>query len=229
MSRCTRSPVRRLRRTSEQASPRCGAVHRPVPASRAVPRLHRSPVRRDGRAARRAHRLSPATPRDRGVRHARRLAASVGHAEGARAARGPTPELPGRGARRACPGQSAGRPRLHRGPRPGRAARADLSARAFDRAAAAIGMPGLHPHELRHTAASLAIASGADVKVVQRDARPHVRGDDARPVRAPVRRPFGRRRRRVSTSPRGQLMCTRCVPDPKSWILTRSAGEATAQ
>jgi hypothetical protein len=29
-------------------------------------------------------------------------------------------------------------------------------------------MPGLHPHELRHTAASLAIASGADVKLVQR-------------------------------------------------------------
>jgi integrase len=31
-----------------------------------------------------------------------------------------------------------------------------------------IGMPGLHPHELRHTAASLAIAAGADVKVVQK-------------------------------------------------------------
>ena len=31
----------------------------------------------------------------------------------------------------------------------------------------AIGVPGLHPHELRHTAASSAIASGADVKVVQ--------------------------------------------------------------
>ena len=31
----------------------------------------------------------------------------------------------------------------------------------------AIGVPGLHLHELRHTAASLAIASGADVKVVQ--------------------------------------------------------------
>jgi integrase len=30
-----------------------------------------------------------------------------------------------------------------------------------------MGMPGLHPHELRHTAASLAIASGADVKLVQ--------------------------------------------------------------
>ncbi len=37
----------------------------------------------------------------------------------------------------------------------------------FDRAAAAIGMPGLHPHELRHTAAALAIAGGANVKVVQ--------------------------------------------------------------
>ena len=38
---------------------------------------------------------------------------------------------------------------------------------AFDAAAEAIGVPDLHPHELRHTAASLAIASGADVKVVQ--------------------------------------------------------------
>jgi site-specific recombinase XerD len=37
----------------------------------------------------------------------------------------------------------------------------------FDQAASAIALDGLHPHELRHTAASLAIASGADVKVVQ--------------------------------------------------------------
>ncbi|MBF4766610.1 site-specific integrase [Nocardioides agariphilus] len=37
----------------------------------------------------------------------------------------------------------------------------------FDAAAQAIGVPGLHPHELRHTAASLAIANGADVKVLQ--------------------------------------------------------------
>ena len=37
----------------------------------------------------------------------------------------------------------------------------------FDRAAAAAGVPGLTPHELRHTAASLAIASGATVKGVQ--------------------------------------------------------------
>ena len=33
--------------------------------------------------------------------------------------------------------------------------------RHFDRAAAAAGLEGLVPHELRHTAASLAIASGA--------------------------------------------------------------------
>lgn len=39
---------------------------------------------------------------------------------------------------------------------------------AFSAAARAIGVPDLHPHQLRHTAASLAIASGADVKVVQR-------------------------------------------------------------
>ena len=38
---------------------------------------------------------------------------------------------------------------------------------AFGAAARAIGVPDLHPHQLRHTAASLAIASGADVKVVQ--------------------------------------------------------------
>lgn len=38
---------------------------------------------------------------------------------------------------------------------------------AMDDAAAALGLGGLTPHELRHTAASLAIAAGADVKVVQ--------------------------------------------------------------
>jgi integrase len=38
----------------------------------------------------------------------------------------------------------------------------------FDRAATTIGQPGLTPHELRHTAASLAISSGANVKAVQR-------------------------------------------------------------
>lgn len=48
-----------------------------------------------------------------------------------------------------------------------------LRARVFQRAALTaaagrIGVPGFHPHEFRHTAASLAIAAGADVKVVQR-------------------------------------------------------------
>jgi integrase len=38
----------------------------------------------------------------------------------------------------------------------------------FDAAAAAIGQPGLTPHELRHTAASLAVSAGANVKAVQR-------------------------------------------------------------
>jgi integrase len=38
---------------------------------------------------------------------------------------------------------------------------------ALTEAAEALGIPGFHPHELRHSAASLAIASGADVKVVQ--------------------------------------------------------------
>jgi integrase len=54
------------------------------------------------------------------------------------------------------------------GVRSGTAMRAAIFRRAgFDKAAEAIGVPGLHPHELRHTAASLAIASGANVKVVQ--------------------------------------------------------------
>ncbi|PRW64640.1 tyrosine-type recombinase/integrase [Actinopolyspora mortivallis] len=37
----------------------------------------------------------------------------------------------------------------------------------FDAAVREVGPKGFHPHELRHTAASLAIASGADVKLVQ--------------------------------------------------------------
>ncbi len=38
----------------------------------------------------------------------------------------------------------------------------------FDSAAVSVGLPGLTPHELRHTAASLAVAAGANVKAVQR-------------------------------------------------------------
>lgn len=40
--------------------------------------------------------------------------------------------------------------------------------RVFKQGALAAGLGDMHPHELRHTAASLAIASGADVKAVQR-------------------------------------------------------------
>ena len=39
----------------------------------------------------------------------------------------------------------------------------------FDRAVVTSGVPeGFHPHELRHTAASLAVSAGANVKAVQR-------------------------------------------------------------
>jgi integrase len=38
----------------------------------------------------------------------------------------------------------------------------------FDPAAADVGLAGLTPHELRHTAASLAVSAGANVKAVQR-------------------------------------------------------------
>jgi integrase len=39
---------------------------------------------------------------------------------------------------------------------------------AYRRAVAAAGLTGLTPHDLRHTAASLTIASGASVKHIQR-------------------------------------------------------------
>ena len=38
----------------------------------------------------------------------------------------------------------------------------------FDRAAIVAGLDGLTPHELRHTAASLAVSAGANVKSIQR-------------------------------------------------------------
>ena len=40
--------------------------------------------------------------------------------------------------------------------------------RIFDPAATAAGLEDLSPHDLRHTAASLLVASGANVKAVQR-------------------------------------------------------------
>ena len=43
-----------------------------------------------------------------------------------------------------------------------------VRARTWRQALAACGLKGVRIHDLRHTAASLAIAQGADVKVVQR-------------------------------------------------------------
>jgi len=44
----------------------------------------------------------------------------------------------------------------------------NFQSRVFAPAAAFIGMPGLTPHDLRHTAASLALQGGANIKAVQR-------------------------------------------------------------
>ena len=53
------------------------------------------------------------------------------------------------------------------GIRTGQPLRVSTFRAAFSTAAKVIGVSDLHPHQLRHTAASLAIASGAEVKVVQ--------------------------------------------------------------
>lgn len=58
---------------------------------------------------------------------------------------------------------------------------------ALTDAAAAMGLSGFTPHMLRHTAASLAIASGADVKVVQTMLGQQVRYADVGPLRTPFR------------------------------------------
>ncbi|MEV4389717.1 tyrosine-type recombinase/integrase, partial [Micromonospora sp. NPDC049580] len=44
----------------------------------------------------------------------------------------------------------------------------NFRSRIFAPAAESVGLDGLTPHDLRHTAASLAVAAGADVKAVQR-------------------------------------------------------------
>jgi len=56
---------------------------------------------------------------------------------------------------------------LFAGIRNGAPLRVSTFRQQFGAAAKAIGLADMHPHQLRHTAASLAIASGADVKVVQ--------------------------------------------------------------
>jgi len=58
----------------------------------------------------------------------------------------------------------------------------------FDEAAAAIGAPGLTAHELRHTAASLAVSAGANVKAGPAHARARFGGGHPRPLCRPVGR-----------------------------------------
>jgi site-specific recombinase XerC len=83
----------------------------------------------------------------------------------------------------------------------------------FDQAASAIGLDGLHPHELRHMAASLAITSGADMKVVQQ-----MLGHKSATMTLTstgTRSAIGWTRWLTRSTPRrAPLICTRCVPAP---------------
>jgi integrase len=53
-------------------------------------------------------------------------------------------------------------------------------------ATAEIGLPGLTPHELRHTCASLAVSAGANVKALQRMLG-HASANETRHLCRPVR------------------------------------------
>jgi integrase len=88
---------------------------------------------------------------------------------------------------------------------------------AFNAAAEAAGAAGLHPHELRHTAASLAIAAGADVKVVQQ-----MLGHKSATMTLDLYGhlfPTGSMRSPTRSMPRRVplLVCTGCVPGRMSW------------
>jgi integrase len=98
----------------------------------------------------------------------------------------------------------------------------------FSAAARAIGVPDLHPHQLRHTAASLAIASGADVKVVQQmlghgsatmtlDTYGHLfedRLDEVGDAMDAAREAAARGVRRCGLLPRPILLLPQCCPSP---------------
>jgi len=78
----------------------------------------------------------------------------------------------------------------------------------FDRAATAAGLDGLTPHELRHTAASLAVSAGANVKSVQRMLGHASAAIDIGCLLGPLRR---RPRRGGGAAERGKGAATRCV------------------
>ena len=67
--------------------------------------------------------------------------------------------------------QVAGKPRdalVFTAPNGGPLRNTNFRPRVFAPAAASVGLAGLTPHDLRHTAASLAVAADANVKAVQR-------------------------------------------------------------
>ena len=57
--------------------------------------------------------------------------------------------------------------RVFTSPRGGPLRNGNFRRNVFDPAATRAGLPGLTPHELRHTAASLAVSAGANVEAVQ--------------------------------------------------------------
>ena len=190
----------------------------PGPARRPRARLLRPALVRARRAAGPPRRPAapPADHRGGGDRDQRRPH-RLGHAEVARAPLGADPALPRRRTRRRAGRQ--GPATTWPSPRPTGAVLRNRNARSlwFDQAAAAIGQPGLTPHELRHTAASLAVSAGANVKAVQRMLGHASRGHDARPLRGPVRRRPGRGRRPAGRRPRvrvADLLRTFCGPKP---------------
>ncbi len=71
----------------------------------------------------------------------------------------------------------------------------------FDQAAASAGLEGLHPHELRHTAASLAVSAGANVKALQTHARAQQGEHDLGCLQRPVPRRPGQCRRGTTCRP----------------------------
>ena len=99
----------------------------------------------------------------------------------------------------------------------------NFRARLFTPAAEAIGVPHLTPHDLRHTAASLAVRGGANVKAV--NARSRVRSHDARRLRRAVRRRPGRRCGPAGRGRSQRLVWTICGLRPRSATCCHSISE----
>ncbi|HYO36692.1 MAG TPA: tyrosine-type recombinase/integrase [Geodermatophilus sp.] len=132
-------------------------------------RLRIVPARnpRDGRPAGPPGRLPPQAAHRRRERHRGRRHRQIRHTRDAPAAHRADPGRPRRAAVPPLPRQRPGRPRPDLAGRRG-ASLGQLPRRFFDPAAKAAGLEDRSPHDLRHTAASLLVASGANVEAVQR-------------------------------------------------------------